>query len=299
MKRYIIKTAIFLTALACSLLSLILITNHYIDKKSDFKLSKDVHSIIMGHSHPEMAYNDSLIEGFRNLGHSAESYFYTYFKLKKVVSDNPQIKTVYLEFSNNQIEAVLDEWIWGQEFVTFRYPIYAAFIDAEGQRLLVRHNSAAYFNAISKATYNNLEWLAKKDFNFYKRMGGYEYTNREALDSLLMTDFEKDPQYIYTKTQLSGENLIYAQKIVSFCKENNLEIILIRTPQHPQLPVLRNEIYFQQVRDSLFGDLLFLDFNDFKLENEEFSDLDHVNYKGAKRFSIWFNDYIENLESKF
>ncbi|MGC1631115.1 MAG: hypothetical protein WA749_03280 [Gelidibacter sp.] len=294
MKQYILKTLLFLAALGALLLSIVLMTNYYIDKKANFKLSGDVHSIILGHSHSEMAYNDSLIDGFKNLGHSAESYFYGYYKLKKVISQNPQIKTVYLEFSNNQIEATMDEWTWGEEFVSFRYPIYSSFIDMEGQRLLATHNNKSYFGAMSKATYNNLEWLAKKDFNFLKRMGGYEHTKRTALDSLLATDFENNPQYVYSKSKLSSENLKYAQKIIAYCKANDLDVKLIRTPQYPRLPVLRNEKRFQQVKDSLFNDLEFLDFNDFELNVDEFSDLDHLNYKGARRFSGYFNKFISN-----
>lgn len=298
MKDYIIKTFVFIIILFTVLLSIVLISSYYVNKKSNFKLSKDIHSIILGHSHPEMAYNDSLITGFKNLGHSAETFFYTYYKLKKVVSNNPQISTVYLEFSNNQIEAVMNDWTWGKDYLSYRYPIYNAFIDLEGQELLISHNMETYLNSISLATSNNLQWLSKKDFKFLKRMGGYEFTKRTDLDSLLATDFKQNPQYAYSKTTLANENLKYAQKIVSFCKSNNLNLKLIRTPQHPSLPVLRNEERFQNVKDSLFGDIEFLDFNNFTLENDEFADLDHLNYKGARRFSKFFNDVIHNTESK-
>ena len=84
------------------------------------------------------------------------------------------------------------------------------------------------------------------------------------------------------------------QKIIAFCHENNLEITLIRSPQHKRLPVLRNEKEYQRVRDSLFSDLEFLDFNDFDLDDEEFSDLDHLNYKGARKFSSYFNEFMQN-----
>ena len=36
----------------------------------------------------------------------------------------------------------------------------------------------------------------------------------------------------------------------------------------------------------------FLDFSKFPLENSEFGDLEHLNYKGAKVFSEWFNTII-------
>jgi len=42
-----------------------------------------------------------------------------------------------------------------------------------------------------------------------------------------------------------------------------------------------------------FKDVDFLDFNNFPLNNEEFGDFEHLNYKGAKRFSLWFNELLE------
>jgi hypothetical protein len=40
--------------------------------------------------------------------------------------------------------------------------------------------------------------------------------------------------------------------------------------------------------------LIFLDFADFPILNSEFGDLEHLNYRGAAKFSIWFNKLIES-----
>ena len=37
----------------------------------------------------------------------------------------------------------------------------------------------------------------------------------------------------------------------------------------------------------------FLDFKEYPLTNSEFADLVHLNYNGAKIFSIWFNELLE------
>ena len=44
----------------------------------------------------------------------------------------------------------------------------------------------------------------------------------------------------------------------------------------------------------------YLDFSKFKLENKDFGDLDHLNYKGAKIFSVWFSSILEKglIEAK-
>ena len=45
---------------------------------------------------------------------------------------------------------------------------------------------------------------------------------------------------------------------------------------------------------SKFSDTEFLDFSQFQLLNSEFGDLAHLNHKGATKFSIWFNNLLNN-----
>ena len=75
MKEFLKKiTAIFIMfilILATGVISLQVIIN----SKATFKLDNE--SIILGHSQPECAFNDSLIPGFNNVSESGEPYFYT------------------------------------------------------------------------------------------------------------------------------------------------------------------------------------------------------------------------------
>ena len=50
-----------------------------------------------------------------------------------------------------------------------------------------------------------------------------------------------------------------------------------------------NEKKYQSLRELKYSDIEYLDFSKFPLNNNEFGDLEHLNYKGAKKFSIWFN----------
>ena len=43
-----------------------------------------------------------------------------------------------------------------------------------------------------------------------------------------------------------------------------------------------------------FADIEFLDFAKYPLQNSEFGDFDHLNYRGARKFSIWFNQLIDD-----
>ena len=49
--------------------------------------------------------------------------------------------------------------------------------------------------------------------------------------------------------------------------------------------------YWNRITDR-FEQIEFLDFSKFPLADHEFADLEHLNYKGAKVFSIWFQHML-------
>jgi hypothetical protein len=51
---------------------------------------------------------------------------------------------------------------------------------------------------------------------------------------------------------------------------------------------------YQQIVLNKFSDVEFLDFSKYPLTNSEFGDLDHLNHKGAKKFSYWFNTMLSD-----
>ena len=89
---------------------------------------------------------------------------------------------------------------------------------------------------------------------------------------------------------ISEVNIEYLHKMVSYCEKKNVKLYLFRSPMHPIMFNIVNEKLFQNIRKEQFGLLPFLDFHDFPLTNDEFGDFDHLNYKGAKKFSEFFNE---------
>ena len=75
---------------------LIFTTTRIIGTKVSFVLPDTVDKIVLGHSHPECALNDSLVPGLANFSNSGEAYFYAYYKLKKILDQNKNIKTVFI-----------------------------------------------------------------------------------------------------------------------------------------------------------------------------------------------------------
>ncbi len=92
--------------------------------------------------------------------------------------------------------------------------------------------------------------------------------------------------------KISYYNLKYLTKIITLCKNNNIRVILIRSPQHKKYSGYSNEIKYQEIRKQYFPSIEYIDFSKFPLKNSEFGDLEHLNYKGAAKFSNWFNELL-------
>ena len=140
MKLFLKKSLLFLLGLSFAYLTFFVSSHRYFRKHGDFRLSKDTTRIILGHSHPECAFNDALIPATRNLAQSGESSFFTYQKLRIVLEQNPQIDTVFLEYSNDMIPQNRDSWIWGNEKLNKNLPLYAPFMKWEDYRLILKKN---------------------------------------------------------------------------------------------------------------------------------------------------------------
>ena len=292
MKKFILNFSAFISFFLIILSLGILIVNSIINHKGNFKIKKDSKYIVLGHSHPECAFNDSLISDFSNFGKSGESYFYTYFKMKKILEQNENLKTIFIEFSNNQIEIEMDKWIWNDEFITNRYPIFSPFMDLKDNWMLLNNNPSGFIKSLSLSLKHNFSNIAENDFEYTNNIGGYLYLKRDRTDSLIACQ-KKMPLKKLSSNNLSYQNLEYLDKIIKYCKERNVKIYLIRSPLNHNYKGFTNERDFQNLLSSKYSDIEFLDFSRFPLKNSEFGDLEHLNYRGARKFSTWFNKLVE------
>ena len=267
------------------------LTNSLINRNAKFKLAP-VNNLIIGHSHSECAFNDSIINNFKNLSALGESYFYSYQKLKKVLPQNKKIKNVFIEFSNNQITKQMDYWTWDDKHLLSRSR-YLPFIDIGDLKLLWSKNPSGFITSSSKSFRNNTMNVLMFRYNYKNKLGGYFWLNRFKTDSLV-ANLKKDNLKLSNKSDsISTKNIEYLQKIVSLCKTNKVNVFFIRSPQHPLLPTRKNEKQFLKIKSEMFKNITFLDFNNFPVTNNEFGDLGHLNYLGAKKFSLWFNTLLK------
>ncbi len=291
MKKFIVKIIGAIVVFAFAIVSLYLVNRYF----ANFKIGNDHQILIIGNSHPECAFNDALIPGVANFSESGESYFYTYIKLKKFLDQNPQIDKVLVEFSNEHIRKSMDKWIWGDMYVSYRFPKYASFMDKEAFDVLMKYNSEGVKKNIPMLSRSNANMLFDDKLDYTKRTGGYLSLDKCKVDSLLADlSVNTNKEKWQGEDSLAVESLRYLDKLVEYSEQKGVEVFFIRSPVHEKCISLRNEETFQKVRLSKYKNIEFLDFSKFYLTNEEFADLSHLNKKGAGKFSVWFAGILKD-----
>jgi hypothetical protein len=292
MKVFIRNIILFSSLLILIISGLQTLINRQIREKSVFRLETTPRYAVIGHSISECAYNDSIIEGLVNLSQSGDSYLYLLYKLKLFLDHNPSIEVVFIEFSNNQIGKSMDERIWGERYLGYKYTKYAPFMTFADKNLIFMKNPHGFLDNSSITFKLNMDRLLYRDLNYSKVLGGYLKLGYNKVDSLLKTNTEK------AKTAenpgISEKNLEYLSKIIQFCNEHNIKPILVRSPLHRAHAGFEAENHYQQILRERFSKTEFLDFAHFPLGDEDFADFEHLNYSGAAKFSSFFNDFLKS-----
>lgn len=291
MRRFLVLFSVF-TLLAIGLTGgIISVVKRTIADGDFYTLDKRVKYLILGDSQSECSFNDTLISGSINLSLSAESYLYTYLKAQKIIERNPQIKTVFIAYSNHSIASKANDWIWDDRYLSDKYYRFAAIMSAYEYRVILSRNLIATINLESLALRKNLQFLWEGNNNYIRqlRWGAFLHHTKILADSTLLSNKSEKPKNTIIQ---SPENFNYLLKTILFLKREHIAVYLVRTPIHHNSGTLFNEKQFIELVQSNTLGADFLDFKTFPVDNDERADLTHLNFNGARKFSIFFNELI-------
>lgn len=265
--------------------------NISVSAHTNFDVNRNLENVIFGNSHPECAFNDSLIDNFSNFARSGEAYFYTYLKAKNVIEENPEIQNVFIEFSSSGLVKRSDGWIWSDAILRERYNEYAPLLSFKEHLLLFTNNKKGFISNIPFSSKINLKkWLHQQN-HFGNEIGGYHYLeSRDARmndDTSATSEFKDEDNPVVSDT-----NLLYLKKLVDLSKKSGKNVFFIRSPMRKNFKIKENQLLLKKLLNTQFETIEFLDFSDFPLEASEFYDNDHVNYLGARKFSMFFNSLL-------
>lgn len=294
MRALVIKFGCFI----CLFISLFWLLSFLLDKRinvsENFYVQKNVRVIMFGHSQAACSYNDSLIISFKNYAASMEGYFYTYYKMKKVIESNPHIKTVFVEFTNNQFTKFADNRIWG-EYMPSLLSKSLPLIDYRGMFLLFKKSPLKVTQVYTSSQKRKLRYLIEGNGNYFvennmvgyiKRVGAFK---QQKIDSII----SQNKNITKNSKSYSMDNLFYLKKIVELCKESKVNIYFIRSPL-PPFNKLQNDSLFHAIRKKEFNNIPFIDLKDYPLLNEDFNDNLHLNFNGSVKISRFMNRFIDS-----
>lgn len=238
----------------------------------------------MGDSHLMVGVNPKLFLSCENWAQSAEPYFVTEFKIRKLISDSGSVKMVVLGFAPHNLSSFNDVKLYdpeyASEFFNRLYPLMGLDVFPRKE---VPFNYGLYFQAYLR------KMVLIPNLDHHKYRGGFSATQGTALDKgcdqRLQKHYGKSEPFVST-SQLSLDALF---RIMDLLKGKNVKLVLVSTPLHPDYRSQIPELYlnkFEEVK-TIIQELgvPIMDFSTLVLEDEMFKDCDHLNEEGATYFS--------------
>lgn len=273
----------------------------YLYKLNSLKLDKNINTVVLGDSQSQTAFNDSLTANAVNYSHNSEHFFLTYNVLKLIVKNNPQIRTLILGCSFHSISAFNERYLFGERnkpdnFSKLFYPRYFSMLDNESKLFLIERNLPGVIKsfrgiALDMITSFTENYSKYQDYPFVGRYypGRVRTFNDSLIKESVVWHFYSDS----TETQLEEFSSLqseYLEKIISFCKEHDIKVILLNTPVHElyykQIPEKYMSHYYSYMKELEKNDNVTLyDYYNYKLPDEYFGDGNHLNRTGASVFT--------------
>lgn len=287
MKVFIQKRIVFISLIFLMCFTVIL-SNYYLVESTTFSFKKGKKVLVLGDSNIKYAINDSIFNNSVNFSGEADSYFYSYIKLNRILEEKSNdFNTVFLSFSPHNI--IGNDWVFNEEDMITRFPKYYPLMSTEDLKFLFKDKHDVFLSSIARIhrEFPNTI-MVKIEGSFMPFYGGFKFVDSNNLIlELDKLSKNKSIPILPNNNKISPEEILYLNKIIALCKNNNLKIILINPPKRKEL--LKHEKYFvaefNQFYDKELKNISFLDFSNVVLPDEYYSDLVHLNYKGADYFS--------------
>lgn len=292
-----IKTTVkFLVGCTILIVGVFFISHLMVRKYSSFELPATTKHLILGHSHPECAFDDSQLENFQNLAKGGEAYLYTYYKLREVLPENPQIESIWIEYSNSTISPAMDQWTWGFEKLNAFYPRHAPFMDFTDVKFLYEKNKSDFLAVNSTSARINLLKVLRNDLSVSGDFGSFVPLDRSMStiqDTLVPSILETG---LRDSVILSQTNLSFLDSIILLCDSYHVKVVLVRSPQHPSFNRY-NEEELHKLHKTRYKSSPFLDFNRAVVDSKHYGDPGHLNASGARRFTAYLKESMDSLNT--
>ncbi len=301
MRFFITKVVFFILLITAFLLAPVFLAtvNHTIDK---VKLPPHVQTLFVGDSHPQCALDDRIFPNSLNICRSAESFVYTYYKVKAILKANPRIKTVIIGFSYHSVGGKYDTTVKKNnlQFKTMCYR-YLPVYDNDLFFYLLRINPFGVvqnyprFSKKSAALLSQdiMNRLKYRDFPFIGSFFDSKHSNLS--DSVITWTIAR--QYHDEKGRYIGISEIqkeYLARIIHYFKETNVNLVFVNTPVHEaylaRVPQNNISVYKEIIEQN--PDVLFLNHSHLTYPPDHWRDGEHLNSLSAKLYTRYLYEQL-------
>lgn len=246
------------------------------------KLSKPI--LILGNSHPECAFNDSLLGGrFANVAISAEPLFYTAIKAQTAIN-MVGCDTMVIDFSNNAFKTI--DWVLDDIRCHEVYTRYFSRMSLQQHLFLLKNN---FPKALKVWASVNPVCLIEE---YRKTDGQFRALHKTInVDSATAADRRNDAKRKLYTPELQLQN---PGALVRLIHDNpGTFFIITRAPMHPAYR-MGYEQEFDRYTDIIASmpNAVFKDFHaGHTLTDADFADTEHLNARGADKFTRIFGHW--------
>lgn len=285
MKQFFTKIFIFIIPVILACLFTLLYYKYYKDKvNSELNRIASFDCLILGDSQMQRIDPMAFSGECYNFASSGEHYYFTYQKLKKIISsENHKTKKIVLGVSVHNFSPFYNR-LFDLDFPEGQASFcrYLYFIDLD-EHTFIKDKKKLLINSLINGIYIKSDW------------GGFYTSNNENPDSTIVLKTLKTHYTIASsENRHSKEQIKYLHLIDSLCKSNNINLFLVSTPYHPFYKKSIDPYYFNSLEEvlSTMKNINYINYLDYQIDPSLMSDGNHLNSKGSEIFSKMMNENI-------
>lgn len=299
MKKFLIKLIIISVPVITIIITyeafLRSIPNDYRFKSENLSNKADsIECLILGSSHAYRGINPKFLEckAF-NAAYISQSIDLDYLILEKFITELKNLKTLIVPVSYqtlyNKLEFSSENWRLKNYNIYYDLPVGSVFSSE------VTANSWK-FNLIRLKDY----YLGNKDFINSDETGWGTFSEIKLSGSIQFNAKMAVKRHSATK-EFEDNLMLYLNSIGEICEKHDINLCLVSIPvMNIYFSQMDNNqwLHTQKLLQNFVADNSFVSYynflNDSRFTNDDFYNSDHLNARGAKKFSLLLNDTLMN-----
>ncbi len=254
-----------------------MIAKMFIVRNADWTIPSNKHILFMGASHVQHGIVDTLTQKTVNCGNASERYLYTYIKLEHYLESNSQIDTIFLQCSSTDLWQNTDYKYHVLNEQSFYVKTYWPFYSLDQWKIFITEPEQV-IGLIMRSVLN----MNYSSSYFVKSLGGYMARD----PSIRFNPKLEKPTDVSHSSAWYGSNVNYEylRKIIDLCDSKQVKLYLVYFPVYKPWNYYDQQ-YCDSIRRKLFSDVEYLDYSKWDADDSERADANHLNHKGAVRFT--------------